>query len=301
MKIAVASGKGGTGKTTVAVNLAMTLALHGEEVTYMDCDVEAPNGHIFLKPSIHTRKIAGIPVPEVDIRLCDGCGECGKICQFSAILAVKGSVLTFPELCHGCGGCMLACPLNAITEKNREIGIVEIGDAGPVRYAAGKLNIGEAMSPPLIRAVKAEIPSSGIVIIDSPPGTSCPVIEAVKGVDFVLLVTEPTPFGLSDLKLAVETMRELTIPFGIVINRWGLGDDRVEEYCKGENIPVLSKIPDDRSVAELYSDGRILVESSDAIRKIYRNLIIELDLELQNINGGILPPESCLRVKGQSE
>ncbi|MDP8241383.1 MAG: P-loop NTPase [Candidatus Hatepunaea meridiana] len=313
-KIAVASGKGGTGKTTVATNLAVTLASYGKQsseyalqrvltmsptlqniraeastqssrfqanqIAYLDCDVEAPNGHIFLKPIIQQRKAASIPVPNVNLDVCDGCGECGKVCQFSAIVAVKGTVLTFPELCHGCGGCSLACPIDAITEKDREIGTVEIGVAGSIKFVAGRLNIGEAMSPPLIRSVKNEMPKNGVVIIDSPPGTSCPMIEAIQGSDYVLLVTEPTPFGLSDLKLAVDTIRELSIPFGVIINRWGLGDDRVEEYCQRENITVLVQIPDDRDIAVMYSKGELLVDVSGAMRKIYNNLIIRLDNEL---------------------
>ena len=277
MKIAVASGKGGTGKTTVATNLAATIASHGDQAAYLDCDTEAPNGHIFLKPTIKQRKTASIPVPDVNLDRCDGCGECGKVCQFSAIVAVKGTVLTFPELCHGCGGCSLACPIDAIIEKDREIGTVEIGVSGSIRYIGGRLNIGEAMSPPLIRAVKNEMPRNGIVIIDSPPGTSCPVIEAVQGSDYVLLVTEPTPFGLNDLKLAVDTVRELAIPFGVIINRWGLGDDRVEEYCRREQISILERIPDDRNIAELYSKGMLLIEVSESMRKIYNNLIVILE------------------------
>jgi len=279
-KIAVASGKGGTGKTTVATNISATIASHGDQVAYLDCDVEAPNGHIFLKPIIQQRKTASIPVPDVDLDKCDSCGECGKVCQFSAIVVVKGTVLTFPELCHGCGGCSLACPIDAITEKDREIGTVEIGVAGSIRYVAGRLNIGEAMSPPLIRAVKDEMPQSGVVVIDSPPGTSCPVIEAIQGSDYVLLVTEPTPFGLNDLKLAVDTVRELSIPFGVIINRWGLGDDMVEEYCRNEQIPILVRIPDDRKIAELYSKGELLVEVSESMRRIYNDLITRLDNEL---------------------
>ena len=277
MKIAVASGKGGTGKTTVATNIAATIASHGDQAAYLDCDVEAPNGHIFLKPTIQQRKTACIPVPNVNLDLCDGCGECGKICQFSAIVAVKKTVLTFPELCHGCGGCSLACPIDAITEKDREIGTVEIGVSGSIRYIGGRLNIGEAMSPPLIRAVKNEMPRNGVVVIDSPPGTSCPVIEAVQGSDYVLLVTEPTPFGLNDLKLAVDTVRELAIPFGVIINRWGLGDDRVEEYCRREQISILERIPDDRNIAELYSKGMLLIEVSESMRKIYNDLIVILE------------------------
>lgn len=276
MKIAVASGKGGTGKTTVATNIAATFASLGNQTAYLDCDVEAPNGHIFLKPIIQQQKVASIPVPEVDLKRCDGCGECGIICQFSAIVAIKGSVLVFPELCHGCGGCSLACPTKAIKEKNRAIGIIEIGTAGSIAFIAGKLNIGETRSAPLIRSVKNEMPKTGIVVIDSPPGTSCPVIETVKEADYVLLVTEPTPFGLNDLKLAVETLRKLSLPFGVIINRYGLGDDRVERYCRQELIFILERIPDDRNIAELYSEGKLLVDASESMREIYEDLAEKL-------------------------
>lgn len=280
-KIAVASGKGGTGKTTVAVNIAATLASSGQKVAYLDCDVEAPNGHIFLKPGIRQSKAASIPVPSVDRDRCDGCGDCGRICQFSAIVVVNKTVLTFPELCHGCGGCSLVCTLDAITETNRDIGTVEIGTAGLIAYAAGRLKIGEAMAPPLIRAVKHEMPQAGVVIIDSPPGTSCPMIETVQDADYVILVTEPTPFGLSDLKLAVDTVRELSKPFSVIINRNGVGDERVEEYCQGEKIGILSRIPDDRSTAELYSKGELLVNHSESMRNIYNDLVKRLKLRIE--------------------
>ncbi len=272
MKIAVASGKGGTGKTTIAVNLAVLLASRGNPTTYLDCDVEAPNGHIFLKPEIrHTRKV-GVPVPEVDMGLCDGCGDCGEICQFSAILVIKGGVLTFPELCHGCGGCSLVCSRHAIKETDREIGTVEVGAAGAVRYVGGRLRIGEAQSPPLIRAVKSDMPADTTVFIDAPPGTSCPMIEAVRGADYVVLATEPTPFGLNDLQLAVETIRELSIPFGVVINRCDIGDERVEDFCRHQDITIIEKIPYDRLAAEEYSKGHLLIEGSNEMKKHFDRL-----------------------------
>ncbi len=272
MTIAVASGKGGTGKTTIATNLAAVFASRGCTTAYVDCDVEAPNGHIFLKPKIAQSWTSGVPTPKIDAEKCDGCGECGKICQFSAIVVIKGKVLTFPDLCHGCGGCSLVCPMHAIEEVEHEIGTVEVGLSGEIKYIAGRLRIGEAMSPPLIRAVKLEIPSDSIVLIDSPPGTSCPMIEAVRGADYVVLVTEPTPFGLNDLKLAVETVRELSRPFGVVINQCDIGDSQVEAYCRKEEIPILEQIPHDRSVAEDYSRGHLLVESSKDMRAYFNRL-----------------------------
>ena len=257
MNVAIASGKGGTGKTTVATNLAVTAAASGREVQVLDCDVEAPNAHLFLKPEIERSEAVSVPVPEVDEEKCTACGECGRICQYSAIVSLKTKPLVFPELCHGCGGCALVCPEGAITEGLREVGVVEEGSAGGVRFAGGKLRIGEAMAPPLIRAVKERALEDALVIVDAPPGTSCPVIEAVRGADFVLLVTEPTPFGLNDLAIAVDTVRKLGLPFAVVVNRAGLGHDSVYAYCEDENIDILAELPDDRRVAEAYSRGEL--------------------------------------------
>ncbi len=262
MKIAVASGKGGTGKTTIAVSLALTLADQGKAVTYVDCDVEEPNGHIFLNPHIDQVKTISVPVPQVDQELCTFCGECAEICQFGAIASLPEITLVYPELCHSCGGCQLVCPTDAITEIGREVGQVEIGSANDIRYVAGRLRIGEAQSPPLIHEVKNHLDLEGINIIDAPPGTSCPVIEAVKNTDYVLLVTEPTPFGLNDLKLAIGMLGILQLPFGIVINRADIGDDEVKRYCAVKNIEVLLEIPDSRRIAEAYSRGIAAVVAS---------------------------------------
>lgn len=260
MKIAIASGKGGTGKTTVATNLARLMSLSRHDACYVDCDVEAPNGHIFLRPEICDARSVAIPVPRVDADKCTGCGDCGDICQFSAIVCIKEKVLTFPELCHGCGGCSLVCPTGAITEAPREIGVVEVGKSDGLSFVHGRLNVGEPMAPPLIREVKESLPPGAETIIDAPPGTSCPVIESVKGADYVVLVTEPTPFGLNDLKLAVEMTRQLGVPFGIVINRANVGDDRVKEYASSGGISVLLEIPEDRRLAEAYSRGQLALD-----------------------------------------
>jgi len=257
MIISIASGKGGTGKTTIAVSLALSI---DKEAQFLDCDVEEPNAHIFLKPEIKLSKKISIPVPEIDEEKCDFCGKCAEVCAYNAIAVLKNNVLIFPNLCHGCGGCALLCPQKAIKEIDREIGILEIGNSGGLQFIHGRLNIGEAMSPPLIRAVKKQINPDKIVIIDAPPGTSCPVIESVKGSDFCILVSEPTPFGLNDLILAVEVLRKLAIPFGVIINRADLGDDGLERYCKNEHIPVLMRIPFDKKIAFLYSKGIPLVE-----------------------------------------
>jgi len=281
MIIAIASGKGGTGKTTIAVNLALSL----ENVRFLDCDVEEPNGHIFLKPEIKDRQVVSIPVPKVDESKCSYCGKCAKICVYNVIAVVKETILVFPELCHGCGGCALLCPEEAISEVNREIGIVELGQRNGLQFVHGRLNIGEAMSPPLIRAVKKNINPAMISIIDAPPGTSCPVIEAVKGSDFCLLVTEPTPFGLNDLELAVETVRLIKIPFGVVINRADVGDEGVRQYCLRENIPVLMEIPMDRRIAEAYSIGAPLVEKMPEWKERFRGLHAAISGILGDVKG----------------
>ena len=273
MKIAIASGKGGTGKTTVATNLARVASGNGRSTAYLDCDVEEPNGHIFLKPQISENRAIGNLVPTVDEATCIHCGKCGEICQYSAIVCVGEKVLVYPELCHACGGCMLVCPVDAIGETLREMGRLETGQAGSVRFVHGLLNVGEAMSPPLIRAVKAAGPDVDLVIIDAPPGTSCPVIESVRGSDFVLLVTEPTPFGLNDLKLAVEMVRALKLPFGVVINRADLGDRQTHSYCTASRIKILAEIPDDRRIAEAYSRGEMACDAVPEYRAVFARLL----------------------------
>jgi len=273
MIISIASGKGGTGKTTVATNLARVL----KNTLLLDCDVEEPNCHIFLKPRFNNSKEVTIPVPEVNPEKCDRCGKCGEICRFNAIVAMKETVLIFPELCHGCGGCKLVCPTDAIKEVGREIGTVEKGLAGDIKFVHGRLRIGEPMAPPLINAVKCNIDGDENTIIDSPPGTSCPVIESIKDSDICLLVTEPTPFGLNDLKLAVEMTRELNIPIGIIINRCNTGDKEVYKYCKSENIEIVMEIPIDREIAKCYSEGELIVdrfsEYEDKFKKLAERII----------------------------
>jgi len=276
MKIVIASGKGGTGKTTIATNLAYSIAQMGKAVQYLDCDVEEPNGHIFLKPYIRETNNATIGVPEVDTELCNGCGKCGQLCQYSAIICLKDTPLVFEQLCHSCGGCMLVCPTDAITETQKPIGFVDLGAADSVKFVQGRLNIGDVRSPALIKKVKERAANDGLVIIDAPPGTSCPVIEAIKGTDFCLLVTEPTPFGLNDLKLAVGMVRELNLPFAVIVNRSNLGDEQVYQYCDKESIEVILEIPDDRRIAEAYSTGSMIVEALPEYRNdfllLYENI-----------------------------
>ncbi len=257
MIISIASGKGGTGKTTIATNLAVAL---GTDVNLLDCDVEEPNDHIFIQPTITHTETVSLKVPQVDMNKCSLCGKCQEICQFQAITVVGTTVLTFPELCHSCGGCMEVCPENAITEIDREMGIFEAGTRNGAAFAYGQLFVGQIMAVPVIERVRAAVQLDKENIIDAPPGTSCPVISSVKNTDFVILVTEPTPFGLNDLKLAVGMVKILAIPHGIVINRSDLGDEKVKEYAKEENIPILMEIPFDRQIAETYSKGKLLVE-----------------------------------------
>ncbi len=281
MILAVASGKGGTGKTTIAVNLAKYLT---DPVDLMDCDVEEPNAHLFLKVvRQHSREIT-VPVPEVDESLCDGCGQCSQFCQYHAIITPNAKPVLFPELCHGCGGCALVCPTGAIRETQRRIGVIEISTDDHIRLIEGRLDIGIAMAPPLIRAVKANLREGITTILDAPPGTSCPVVTAVRGCDFVVLVTEPTPFGLHDLRLAVDMVSEIRIPFGVVINRYDIGDDRVQQFCRSHRIPILVEIPDDRRIAEAYSEGIAVIDALPEYRPTFERLMASV-VDVMNHEG----------------
>lgn len=269
MKLAVASGKGGTGKTTVAVNLALTAR---RPVRLLDCDVGEPNDHIFFGTPPTQQRIITVPVPEVDEALCTGCGECSRFCQFNAIVSFGTVPYVAAELCHGCGGCKLVCPRQAIREVPKRIGTVDIARAGLVVLIQGRLDVGVALTPPLIRAVQQEAGGTDLVILDAPPGTSCPAVTTLRGADYVLLVTEPTPFGLNDLMLAVDVVREMGLPFGVVVNRAGSGDDRVRAYCRKNGIAVLAEIPDDRRVAEAYAKGIPVIEALSDYRHLFEGL-----------------------------
>lgn len=286
MNIAIASGKGGTGKTTVSVALAQ--AFDGP-ICLIDADVEEPNSVFFTKPVIESRQEVTVLVPKIDSEKCTACGECSRVCVFNAIAIGGKTAIVFPELCHSCGGCMRICPENAITEISEPIGKITRGQSGHITTIEGRLNIGNTMAPPLIRAAKKVAPSDGPVLIDCPPGTSCPMITAVSGCDFVILVTEPTPFGLNDLKLAVETVRTLDLPFGVIINRSDAGDDRVVDYCRDENIPLLLQIPESRKIAEATSRGDSLLSAEPGLHTEFRAFIQTIQEKIDpqiNAEGG---------------
>lgn len=274
MIISVASGKGGTGKTTVAVSLA--LAAEGP-VQFVDCDVEEPNAHIFLKPEITESKPVNIFVPKINSDKCDYCGKCADICVYNALAVAEGTIILFEELCHSCGGCWYLCPQKAIGQVARGIGMIEKGRAGRISFVHGRLKIGVATVPPLIDAVREEAEEEGLTVIDAPPGTSCPVVSSVRKTDFCLLVTEPTPFGLNDLSLAVELTRVMGVPCGVIINRSGTGDEMIERYCRAKGVPVMLKIPQDRSIAMAYSRGIPLLQAKPEYAVLFRNLILEIE------------------------
>jgi MinD superfamily P-loop ATPase len=274
MKIAIASGKGGTGKTTVAVNFALAMG----DAQLFDCDVEEPNCNLFLGLDLEKQEDVTICIPEIDTEKCSLCGSCAEFCRYNAIAKLPQRVMVFPKLCHGCGGCQIVCPENVISEIKRPIGVIEKGvdpDSG-ISFFQGTLEIGEPMATPIIKRLQAHIDKSAVAVVDSPPGTACPVIATVGDMDYCVLVTEPTPFGLNDLILAVEVVRQLEVPFGVIINRHGSGDNSVEDYCLSENIPVLMKIPYDREMAVLYSEGIPFVQCmpqwKENFRALYRDI-----------------------------
>ena len=274
MIISIASGKGGTGKTTIATNLAQSVE---QPVMLLDCDVEEPNAHLFLKPTITVTTPVHKPIPQINFDKCTFCGKCSEICDYNALAVIANQVLVFAELCHGCGGCTLLCPEGAISETRQKVGVVERGFSGHVEFVQGILNVSEAMAGPVIRAVKQQINGHALAILDAPPGTSCPVVLTLQGSDFCLLVTEPTPFGLHDLQLAVDVVRQLHIPHGIIINRADTGDDGVEMYCEQEQIPILMRLPTDLRIAEAYSRGEMIVDVLPHYRQKFQELVKKIE------------------------
>lgn len=281
MRITVASGKGGTGKTTVATSLALSLARNAADLPplFLDCDVEAPNAHLFLRPVFENHKDVSLLIPSIDESKCTSCGKCAEVCEYHAIVVLGKKVLVFPQLCHGCGSCTLVCPTKAIHEVPDVMGVLESGSTpSGINFSQGILNIGEPMAVPVIQQLKKWItPQPGqCVIVDAPPGTSCPVVEAVRNSDFLLLVTEPTPFGLHDLKLAVQVARELDIPTGVIINRDGIGNAGVEDFCTVEGLPILMRIPYDRAIAEGTAQGQNLIDIYPGYRPLFQQMFFEM-------------------------
>ncbi len=275
MKVAVASGKGSTGKTTVATNLALSI----DNVQFIDCDVEEPNANIFLKVKIQNSENVTVRIPEIDRDKCDYCGKCSDFCAYNAIAVVPSNIIVFSELCHSCGGCKIVCPRNAINWHERVVGKVDYEQIKNLDFFQGLLNIEEIQAIPVIKFLKKKVNQQKNVIIDVPPGTSCPVIESIVSSDYCILVTEPTLFGLHDLKLAIEVVKHLKIPYGVIINRHGIGDKKVESYCK--NITILLKIPEKRRIAQLYSKGIALVNDSNNWQEIFKEVFSQIKNEVK--------------------
>ena len=279
MKLAILSGKGGTGKTTVATNLAKSLVDRGHRVHLVDLDVEEPNDHIFFNVKVIETEDVNLLIPVVDENSCILCGECSRVCQFGAIITFSDRVKVFESLCHGCGVCKMVCPTSAIREEPRKIGEIRRGKAlnGKMDFTMGIMELGEKTGVPIIRKIKRDMKNDhDVVILDSPPGTSCPVVEAMRKVDFAILVTEPTTFGLHDLKLAYNLVREMGIPSGVIVNRSEGVGDVVEKFTKDVNLPLLMRIPFDRKIAELYSTGKLFVEELKGWGERFNDLFLKI-------------------------
>jgi MinD superfamily P-loop ATPase len=296
MRIAIASGKGGTGKTTIAVALAQTSS---GPVMLLDCDVEEPNDHIFLKSEQHRKEPVTVKIPQVIEDKCNGCGACKEMCQFNAIIIINTKPLVFPEMCHSCGGCMKVCPTGAIEEVDKEIGSILFSEIEHIQLITGVLDVGHALAPPMIRAVKKHIQPQLPVIIDSPPGNACPMVTAVGQADYTILVTEPTPFGLHDLTLAIATLEEIKMPFGVVINRSDAGDFRVQKYCAKNRIPLLAEIPESRLIAETYSNGESIVEKVPQFKSMIMDLWKKIEETISSSNAVVSKFESSSTEKGE--
>jgi MinD superfamily P-loop ATPase len=315
VKITVASGKGGTGKTTIATSLALSLTVdrqngqrgldpsHSTSPLFLDCDVEAPNAHFFLNPLFERQEKVSILIPQVDEAKCTHCGRCAEVCPWHAVAVVGTKVLVFPQLCHGCGSCTLACPEEAISEIPNPIGVIEAGPARDgITFGRGVLNVGEPMAVPIIRQLKKWLPvqPDQTTIIDASPGTTCPVVESMRETDFVLLVTEPTPFGLHDLRLAAQVAQELGVPAGVVVNRDGVGDSGVDDYCREAGLPVLMRIPLDQGIAEGIARGVPLIHIRPEYVQQFQDLYAQIVAIVSSPNGTFVPSEPAYDARGQS-
>lgn len=273
MVIAVASGKGGTGKTSISVSIAKSIE---GQVNLFDCDVEEPNDILFLNPDKLEKQDVNIKVPVIDQSKCTVCGKCGEICEYNAIAVLNKSAMVFNELCHACGGCKIACTVDAISEEDYNIGEISNAQIGNINFFEGRLGVGKVMAPPVIRQIKESIEEDKINILDCPPGNACPMITAVTDSDYVILVTEPTPFGLNDLKISVDTVRQLNIPFGVVINRFDGKYQEILDYLENENIPLLLKVDESVKVAHAYSKGECIVDALPELKKDFNQMIADI-------------------------
>ncbi len=280
MKIAVLSGKGGTGKTMVSVNLSAV----AKNSIYVDCDVEEPNGYLFLKPKNIQEKQVNVRLPRVDKNLCNGCRKCVEMCKFNALSYIKKGLMIFDDVCHSCGGCILVCPENALNEKEKSIGKIQKGISNDITSLTGILNTGEATGIPIIRELLDEIKSNNEseIFIDCPPGSACIVMESIKDADYCVLVAEPTLFGAHNLNMVYELVKLFKKPFGVVLNKCLDYENPSEEFCKKNNIKILAKIPFDKNLGELNSNAEIIVHKNIKYKKLFCELLNTLKMEVQN-------------------
>ena len=279
LKIAVLSGKGGTGKTLVSVNLAYT----PKKALYLDCDVEEPNGHLFFKPDNLTKEDVSVKIPYVNDYLCNGCRKCVDFCKFNALAYINNKVKVFSEVCHSCGGCMEICPESAISEINKSIGKIEKGNLEDVTVVSGILNTGEASGVPIIKAmIEDENINEQVTIVDCPPGSACIVMESIKDADYCLLVAEPTLFGSHNLKMVYDLVRLFKKPFGVVLNKTQDGFNPSKEFCENNKIKILSEIPFDVELGKLNSDGKIVSKENRSYHDLFAKLLTDITKEAQN-------------------
>lgn len=275
MKIAVLSGKGGTGKTFVSVNLACA----ADRALYVDCDVDEPNGHLFLKPETTGRLPVSVTVPQVDADTCTACRKCVDFCRYNALALIKDKLMTFYEVCHSCGGCILFCPEKALTGKERAIGTIEEGISGDVTVLTGCLNTGEVSGVPIIKGLMEKLPEQGTVVVDCPPGSACAVMESIRKADFCILVAEPTLFGVHNLSMVYELVKLFNKPFGVVLNKCLPWENPAQQFCIDNKIEVLAQIPFDEELGRLNSKGLIAVRENKQYRELFQKLLKTLEKE----------------------